>query len=80
MKSLASLNKALLGKWSWCFTNEKEAFWNQVIQGKYERDRGGWCSQEVREGYGVGLWKAIGKFRHLVSSIGKWAKGEFLEG
>ena len=80
VKSLASLNKALLGKWSWCFTNEKEAFWNQVIRGKYEKDRGGWCSQEVREGYGVGLWKAIRKFRHLVSSIGKWPKGEFLEG
>ncbi|RVW55079.1 hypothetical protein CK203_067115 [Vitis vinifera] len=32
---------------------------NQVIRGKYREERGGWCSQEVREVYGVGLWKGI---------------------
>ena len=61
VKSLAILNKALLGKWSWCFANEREAFWNKVIRGKYGEERGGWCSCDVREGYGVGLWKAIRK-------------------
>ena len=68
VKSLALLNKALLGKWSWHYANEKEAFWNQVIRGKYGEERGGWCSQEVKERYGVGLWKAIRKLGHLVSS------------
>ena len=41
MKNFALLNKALLGKWSWRYTNEKEVFWNQVIRGKYGEERGG---------------------------------------
>ena len=68
VKSLVALNKALLGKWSWIYANEKEAFRNQVIRGKYGEERCGWCSWEVREGYGVGLGKAIRKLGHLVSS------------
>ena len=61
------LNKAFLGKWTWHFATEREAYWNQVIRGKYEEDRGGWCSYEVREGYEVRLWKTIRKLGHLVS-------------
>ena len=52
----------------WRFTNEREAFWNQVIRGKYREDRGGWLTREVREGHGVGLWKAIRNLGHHVSS------------
>ena len=37
----------------------REALWNQVVRGKYEEDRGGWCSWEVRKAHGVGLWKGI---------------------
>ena len=41
--------------------NEREALWKQVINQKYgEKDRR-WCSHEVSEKYGVGLWKAIRK-------------------
>ena len=68
VKSLSTLNKALLCKWSWRFAKERRALWNQVISGKYEEEKGGWCSWDVREGYGVGLWKAIRKFGHLVNS------------
>ena len=68
VKSITTLNKALLGKWSWHFASEREAFWNQVIMGKYGEERGGWSSCEARQGYGVGLWKAIRKLGHLVSS------------
>ena len=46
----------------------RETFWNQVIRGKYGEERGESCSHDVREGYGVGLWKAIRKLEHLVSS------------
>ena len=28
----------------------------------------GWCSKEVRGGYGVGLWKAIRRKWHVVSN------------
>ena len=48
--------------------NERGVLWNQGIRGKYREERGGWYSRDVREGYGVGLWKAIRKFGHIVSS------------
>ncbi|RVX18485.1 hypothetical protein CK203_006665 [Vitis vinifera] len=53
---------------SWRFANERGVLWNQVIRGKYGEEQGGWCSWDVREGYGVGLWKAIRKLGHIVSS------------
>ncbi|RVW93056.1 hypothetical protein CK203_032813 [Vitis vinifera] len=61
------LVRALLGKWVWCFANERKALWNQVIRGKYGEERGGWRSCETKEAYGVGLWKAISKMGHLVT-------------
>ena len=57
VKCISNLNKALFCKWNWCFANEREALWNQVIRGKYGEERGGWCSQEVREVHGVGFGK-----------------------
>ena len=39
-----------------------------MTMGKYGEKRGGWSSCEARQGYGVGLWKAIRKLGHLVSS------------
>ncbi|KAJ9682243.1 hypothetical protein PVL29_018228 [Vitis rotundifolia] len=44
VKCLSILNKALLAKWNWRFTNERESLCNQVIRGKYGEVRGGWCS------------------------------------
>ncbi|RVW42045.1 Transposon TX1 uncharacterized 149 kDa protein [Vitis vinifera] len=67
VKSLSLLNKTLLAKWNWHFTNEREALWNQVIRGKYGEARGGWCSREVREAHGLGLWKGIRMSWKLVS-------------
>ena len=52
---------AILYKWSWHFANEREALWNQVIYEKYGEEREEWFTQAGREGYGVGLWKAIRK-------------------
>ena len=66
-KSLATLNRALLGKWSWRFANERKTLWNQVIRGKYGEERCGWSTCEARKAYGVGLWKAIRKLGHLVT-------------
>ncbi|RVX01006.1 putative ribonuclease H protein [Vitis vinifera] len=59
VRNLALLNKALLCKWSWRFTVEKEVLWRQVICGKYGEEVGGWRSCDVRGSNGVGLWKAI---------------------
>ena len=55
VKCLLTLNKTLLCKWNWWFANKREALWNQLIRGKYGEERGGWCSWEVSELYGVGL-------------------------
>ena len=38
-----------------------------MIRGKYGEKRDGWSSREAKEGYGVGLWKAIRKLGHLVN-------------
>ena len=47
---------------------EREALWKQVINQKYGEDDGGWCSREVSERFGVGLWKAIRKEWNYLSS------------
>ena len=39
-----------------------------MIRGKYGEEQGGWCSKEMRGGYDVGLWKAITREWHVVSS------------
>ena len=70
VKSLGTFNKALLGKWVWCFANERKVLWNRVIRRKYGEEREGWRSweaREAREAYGVRLWKAISKMGHLVT-------------
>ena len=67
VKRLHSLNKALLCKWNWRFVLEKEAFWRQIICGKYRKLEGGWCSKKERGGYSVGLWKSIRKLWDFVS-------------
>ncbi|RVW92939.1 Transposon TX1 uncharacterized 149 kDa protein [Vitis vinifera] len=38
-----------------------------VIRRKYGEEIGGWRSSEIREAYGVGLWKAINKVGQLVT-------------
>ena len=50
VKCPSILNKALLCKWSWRFAIEREAFWNQVITGKYGEEQGGWSSKEAKGG------------------------------
>ena len=61
MRNLALMNKALLGKWNWCFAIESEALWKQVISHKYGVEEGGWCTRAESGRHGVGLWKAIRK-------------------
>ena len=68
VRCLSAMNKALLCKWSWCFSNEKRAFWRQVISQKYGENEGEWHFSEVRDGHGVGLWKSISKEWDLLSN------------
>ena len=56
LKNFSTFNKALLCKWSWWFTYESEAFWNQVVRGKHGKEQGGWCTRDVKVGYEVAIW------------------------
>ena len=49
------------------YANEKGAWWIEVIREKYNEEEG-WSSRFLGEGYGVGLWKALRKWGHLVSN------------
>lgn len=37
------------------------SLWKEIIDARYGVAGGGWCSNEVRRGYGIGLWKFIRK-------------------
>ena len=39
----------------------KEIGWKKIIKGKFGEEKGGWRSGVVKEPYGVGVWKEIGK-------------------
>ena len=34
-----------------------------LIAGKYKKEEGGWCSRASSEGYWVGLWKVIRRWK-----------------
>ena len=38
-----------------------ETLWKKEIIGKNGVEEAGWCSLEIRKGYGIELWKAIRK-------------------
>ncbi|RVW41216.1 Retrovirus-related Pol polyprotein from type-1 retrotransposable element R2 [Vitis vinifera] len=61
LRRIATLNRALLGKWIWRFACEKNNFWNQVITTKYGQEDYGWRPKKVRGAAGVGVWKEIMK-------------------
>ena len=55
---MIQFNRALLGKWLWRYTINREALWRLVIETKYNSARGGWCSKESKEvmgTFGVGV-------------------------
>ena len=68
VRCLSTLNRAFLCKWSWHYAVERGALWEQVIGRKFGVEEGGWSTQAVREGYGVGLWKEISKEGFLLSN------------
>jgi len=59
VRNLIMFNKALMGKWLWRYTMERDALWRKVVDVKYGSMRGGWCSKEVGGSFGFGVWKSI---------------------
>ncbi|RVX17546.1 LINE-1 retrotransposable element ORF2 protein [Vitis vinifera] len=82
LRRIATLNRALLGKWIWRFACEKNNFWNQVITTKYGQEDYGWRPKKVRGPAGVGVWKEIMKeddwcWDNLAFRVGKGSKIKF---
>ena len=61
VRSLSKMNIALFCKWCWRFANERDSLWRLVISTKFGEGDGGWNTNDMREGYGTGLWKDISK-------------------
>ena len=59
LRRIATLNRALLGKWIWRFACEKDNLWKQVITTKYGQEDHGWRSKKASGAAGVGVWKEI---------------------
>ena len=73
-------------KWLWRYAGEERALWKEVIVAKYGEIKP-WCTENVSEPYGVGVWRTI---RYLeifgqngskfISQSGEWKQNKILEG
>ena len=53
----STFNKALLGKWLWCFGIEENRLWRRVVALKFGEDWGGRGGLDLKVGKGwPGLW------------------------
>ena len=82
VKDIQRFNKALLGKWLWRFGMERDALWRQVVAAKYGSNWGGWGTKEVKDSYGVSLWKSIHRgwssfSNHLFHLVGDGSRVQF---
>ena len=59
IRSVASFNQALLGKWLWRYGHEVIHLWRRVISTKYGEGQGGWRTKVCRRTHGCGLWRSI---------------------
>jgi hypothetical protein len=77
VRNVINFNQALLGKWIWRFSQERDALWRSVIEVKYGSVRGGWCSLPVTGPYSVSVWKFI---RRGWDNVAKYLRFEVGDG
>ncbi|RVW41121.1 hypothetical protein CK203_069690 [Vitis vinifera] len=82
LRRIATLNRALLGKWIWRFACERDNLWKQVISTKYGQEDYGWRAKKVSGAAGVRVWKEIMKesdwcWENLSFLVGKGSKIKF---
>ena len=82
VRSLSKMNIALFCKWCWRFANDRDSLWRLVISTKFGEGDGGWNSNDIRGGYGTGLWKDISKewitfSQNATSSLGNGRRLRF---
>ena len=68
IRKLTTFNKALLGKWLWCFGVEENRLWRRVVVGKFGENWGG--------GGGPLSWEGV-LMVVVCGEVSKWAR-EFL--
>jgi hypothetical protein len=61
IRNLRIFNKALLGKWLWRYSHEREAWWKSIVDANYGSSWAGWCSLDPHRSHRVGIWKNIRK-------------------
>jgi hypothetical protein len=76
IRNLRAFNRALLGKWLWCFGSKRDACWRVVVNSKYGSLWGGWCSLEPTGAFGVGVWKNIRKGWDSFSRFTRFVVGD----
>ena len=76
VRGLYKLNKALLGKWNWCFTKKRDFVWRETIRRKFGGMQGGWFSGESRDNFGTGWWKEIRKDWEVILNNLKFVIGD----
>lgn len=54
---------------------ERVALRNDIFKYKYCEQEGGWCSNKVKEGYNIGVWKAIQRWQPLVKATSSFVVG-----
>ena len=57
VRSLSTLDRALLDKWIWRFVVEEDSPWKNIISLKYDTKEGGWLTKNPRGSYRVDHWK-----------------------
>lgn len=58
IKNLKVQNQSLLLKWLWRFVSGEQGLWKDAIASRYTTEDL-WITTEVRNLYGVGLWRTI---------------------
>jgi hypothetical protein len=76
LRKLVDFNRALLGKWLWCYGHEREAWWRVVVEAKYGSLWGGWCTCPHTGASGVSLWKNIRLGWEIFSSHSRLVLGD----
>lgn len=82
IRNIKAINKALLSKWSWRYSQEKEAVCRLVIQYKTQTENDDLIPKYCKDSYGRGLWKEIenkkeGLHSNMEMNIGDGTKTNF---
>lgn len=77
IKRLIHQNLALLAKWCWRFSSDKNSLWVKVIRGKYNLDRRSWLPYTQGSGSISNVWRDICSVGDNDSALGLFIREGF---